>query len=60
MFVLKYFEGYGNQEIAELMGTSSMVVGVVLHRARAKVRRELGDYIGDLTESEEQEKGGAR
>lgn len=60
MFVLKYFEGYGNQEIAEVMGTSAMVVGVVLHRARAKVRRELGDYLGDLTESEEQQEGGAR
>ncbi len=60
MFVLKYFEGYGNQEIAEVMGTSAMVVGVVLHRARAKVRRELGDYMGDLTESEEQQEGGAR
>jgi len=60
MFVLKYFEGYGNQEIAELMGTSSMVVGVVLHRARARVRRELGDYNNDLAKSEVQEKGGAR
>lgn len=60
MFVLKYFEGYGNQEIAELMGTSSMVVGVVLHRARARVRRELGDYIGNLTEVGNQEKEGDR
>jgi RNA polymerase sigma-70 factor (ECF subfamily) len=60
MFVLKYFEGYGNQEIAELMGTSPMVVGVVLHRARARVRRELGDYIGNLTETANQEKEGDR
>jgi RNA polymerase sigma-70 factor, ECF subfamily len=46
MFVLKYFEGYGNQEIGELMGTSPMVVGVLLHRARARVRKELGAWLG--------------
>lgn len=46
MFVLKYFEGYGNQEIAAMMGTSPMVIGVLLHRARARVRRELEQYLG--------------
>ncbi len=46
MFVLKYFEGYGNQEIAELMGTSPMVVGVLLHRARGRVRRDLAASLG--------------
>lgn len=45
MFVLKYFEGYGNNEIAELMGTSAMVVGVLLHRARARVKKEIGDLL---------------
>ena len=45
MFVLKYFEGYGNQEIAEMMGTSAMVVGVLLHRARTRVKKELGEYL---------------
>ena len=43
MFVLKYFEGYGNNEIAEQMGTSAMVVGVLLHRARARVKKEIGE-----------------
>lgn len=46
MFVLKYFEGYGNNEIAEMMGTSAMVVGVLLHRARARVKKEVGDFLG--------------
>jgi RNA polymerase sigma-70 factor (ECF subfamily) len=45
MFVLKYFEGYDNTEIARLMGTSAMVVGVLLHRARARVKKEVGDFL---------------
>jgi RNA polymerase sigma factor (sigma-70 family) len=45
MFVLKYYEGYDNTEIARLMGTSAMVVGVLLHRARTRVKKEMGDYL---------------
>lgn len=45
MFVLKYFEGYGNNEIAQHMGTSAMVVGVLLHRARARVKKEMGEFL---------------
>ena len=45
MFVLRYFEGYGNSEIAEMMGTSQMVVGVTLHRSRARLRKEIGSYL---------------
>lgn len=46
MFVLRYYEGYGNQEIARLMNTSQMVVGVVLHRARTKLKKEIAAYLG--------------
>lgn len=45
MFVLRYYEGHDNQEIARLLGTSPMVVGVVLHRARTKLRSEIGRYL---------------
>ncbi len=45
MFVLKYYEGYENTEIARLMGTSAMVVGVLLHRARTRVKKEVGDFL---------------
>ncbi|HEY6400384.1 MAG TPA: sigma factor-like helix-turn-helix DNA-binding protein, partial [Blastocatellia bacterium] len=45
MFVLKYYEGYDNTEIAKLMGTSAMVVGVLLHRARARVKKEIGVFL---------------
>ncbi|MFN0123948.1 MAG: RNA polymerase sigma factor [Blastocatellia bacterium] len=45
MFVLRYFEGYDNHEIARLMGTSHLVVGVLLHRVRTKLRKEIGKYL---------------
>ena len=45
MFVLRYYEGYDNQEIATKLDTSQMVVGVVLHRARTKLRKEIGHYL---------------
>jgi len=45
MFALRYFEGYGNGEIAGIMNTSALVVGVTLHRARARLRKEIGRYL---------------
>ena len=49
MFALRYFEGYGNGEIAKIMNTSALVVGVTLHRARARLRKEIGDYLQQHT-----------
>jgi len=40
-FALRYFEGLGNSEIAELLGISQGVVAVLLHRTRARLRKEL-------------------
>jgi RNA polymerase sigma-70 factor (ECF subfamily) len=45
MFALRYLEGYDNGEIGRLMGTSALVVGVTLHRARARLRKEIGSYL---------------
>jgi len=45
MFALRYFEGYDNGEIARMMKTSALVVGVTLHRARARLRKEIGSYL---------------
>jgi RNA polymerase sigma-70 factor (ECF subfamily) len=45
MFVLRYYEGFDNKEIAVLLKTSPLVVGVVLHRARTKLRKEIGHYL---------------
>ena len=47
MFVLRYFEGFDNGEIAKLMNTSALVVGVTLHRARGRLRKEIGDYLSE-------------
>lgn len=44
-FVLRYYEGYDNGRIAEILGTSQMVVAVTLHRARTRLRKEIGSYL---------------
>lgn len=45
MFALRYFEGMSNAEIAKAMNTSALVVGVTLHRARGRMRKEIGRYL---------------
>lgn len=44
-FALRYFEGYDNNRIAEILDTSQMVVAVTLHRARTRLRKEIGNYL---------------
>ena len=44
-FALRYYEGYDNGRIAEILGTSQMVVAVTLHRARTRLRKEIGSYL---------------
>jgi RNA polymerase sigma-70 factor, ECF subfamily len=45
IIVLKYFEGHSNLEIAEMLGTSQMVIGVLLHRARTRLRKEIAKFM---------------
>ncbi len=52
MFVLRYYEGFDNKEIAGIMKTSPLVVGVVLHRARTRLRKEIGHYLEKHHEKE--------
>ena len=42
IFALRYFEGYRNSEIAELIGISRTAVAVTLHRVRARLTKKLG------------------
>lgn len=49
IFTLRYFEGYGNHEIARMLGTSRSTVNVILHRTRQKLREEIGSYVGDAS-----------
>ena len=41
VFALRYFEGFGNREIARILGTSWSSVAVTLHRTRARLRKEI-------------------
>jgi len=47
IFALRYFEGYGNHEIAQMLGTSRSTVNVILHRTRGRLREEIGAYVGE-------------
>ncbi len=38
---LRFFEGYGNTEIATMLGTSASSIAVTLHRARQRLKAEL-------------------
>ena len=49
--VLKYFEGHSNLEIARMLGTSQMVIGVLLHRARTRLRKEIGMFMEEHHEA---------
>ena len=44
-FALRYFEGFDNRRIAQVLGTSQMVVAVTLHRARTRLRKEIRSYL---------------
>ena len=52
LIVLKYFEGHSNLEIARILGTSQMVIGVLLHRARTRLRKELATTLEAYHETE--------
>lgn len=41
MFVLRYLEDHDNREIARMMATSTAVVAVTLHHARARLKKKL-------------------
>ena len=47
IFALRYFEGYGNHEIAQMLGTSRSTGNVILHRTRGRLREEIGAYVGE-------------
>ena len=47
IFVLKYFHDLGNNEIAELLGTSPGTVAVTLHRTRTRLQSEIESIYGE-------------
>ena len=48
MFLLRYVEGYGNKEIAQLLNLSQTMVAVTLFRARQKLQTEIRLESGSL------------
>ncbi len=47
VFALRYFEGYGNNEIAKMLDSSRSTIAVILHRARHRLQQEIGSLMGD-------------
>lgn len=47
IFVLRHIEGYGNAEIAKMVGTSRGTVAVMLFRARAHLKKSMSVYFGE-------------
>jgi len=47
VFTLRFLIGFTNAEIARTLGISSVLVGVIVHRTRQRLRKELGSYLGD-------------
>ena len=47
IFALRFLEGFGNSQIARMLGISQVLVAVIVHRTRQQLRKELGAYIGD-------------
>ncbi len=45
IFVLRYLEDHDNREIARLMGTSQAVVAVLLHHARARLKKQFRNFM---------------
>lgn len=48
MFVLRFVEGYGNKEIAQILDMSQTLVAVTLFRARQKLQNEIRLQSGSL------------
>jgi RNA polymerase sigma factor (sigma-70 family) len=47
VFTLRFIEGFTNPQIAKMLGISQVLVAVIVHRTRQKLRKELASYLGD-------------
>ncbi len=45
IFALRFLEGLSNQEIAETLGISQVLVAVIVHRTRQQLRKQLRPYL---------------
>jgi RNA polymerase sigma-70 factor (ECF subfamily) len=47
IFTLRFIEGFSNQQIAQTLGISQVLVAVIVHRTRQQLRQQLRPYLGD-------------
>lgn len=47
IFALRYFEGYGNSDIAQILDSTPNSVAVSLHRVRARLQDILSELSGE-------------
>jgi len=47
VFALRFLEGLSNQQIAQTLGISQVLVAVTVHRTRQQLRKELQPYLGE-------------
>jgi RNA polymerase sigma-70 factor, ECF subfamily len=47
IFALRFLEGLSNQQIAQMLGLSQVLVAVIVHRSRQQLRKALRPYLGD-------------
>jgi RNA polymerase sigma-70 factor, ECF subfamily len=45
IFTLRFIEGLSNQEIAQMLGISQVLVAVIVHRTRQQLRKQLRPYL---------------
>lgn len=46
IFALRHFEDFSNQQIAEALNMSQVLVAVTLHRTRRQLQKEIRSYMG--------------
>jgi RNA polymerase sigma-70 factor, ECF subfamily len=46
IFVLRYLENLSNQQIAQMLEMSQVLVAVTLHRTRRRLQKEISSYLG--------------
>lgn len=49
IFTLRFLEGLSNPQIARMLGISQVLVAVIVHRTRQQLRKELRQYLGDIS-----------
>ncbi len=46
LFALRFFEGYGNSDIARMLQVAQGTIGVRLHRIRGRIKNEMTPCLG--------------